>query len=84
MIVADATLAFHLNLTAKYIVQAVFLVWGCLLYVSFLWAGCKAKALLNSVPSNLLARDISAANQKGRWVLIQIVRSGNYTAGYLL
>ncbi|XP_058799061.1 uncharacterized protein LOC131668699 isoform X4 [Phymastichus coffea] len=75
VIISDVTLAFHVSYMSKYVVQMVFLIWALMLYVSFLYAGYKVKALLDTLPSNLLAREGSGANQKGRWVLVRIERT---------
>lgn len=77
VIISDVTLALHLSELLKHAVQMLFLVWALMLYVSFLYAGCKVKALLNTLPSNLLAREGFGANQKGRWVLVRIERTGD-------
>lgn len=77
IIISDVSLAFHVSYIATYVVQDVFLLWGLILYVTFLYAGYKVKALLRTLPPNLLTRDNSASNQKGRWICIHIERSGN-------
>ena len=71
------SLAFRIGYMAKYAVQAIFLIWGLSLFVTFLYAGYKVKILLKTLPTNLLVRDNSSANQKGRWVIVRIERSGD-------
>ncbi|XP_058799062.1 uncharacterized protein LOC131668699 isoform X5 [Phymastichus coffea] len=77
VIISDVTLAFHVSYMSKYVVQMVFLIWALMLYVSFLYAGYKVKALLDTLPSNLLAREGSGANQKDQQQQSQQQRQGN-------
>lgn len=50
---------------AKYVVQAIFLVWSILLYLAFLHAAYKVDHLLRTMPSSMLTRDNSNVHQKG-------------------
>ncbi|XP_058799059.1 uncharacterized protein LOC131668699 isoform X2 [Phymastichus coffea] len=77
VIISDVTLAFHVSYMSKYVVQMVFLIWALMLYVSFLYAGYKVKALLDTLPSNLLAREGSGANQKGIMQLAMLAPYNN-------
>ncbi|XP_016842510.1 uncharacterized protein LOC100680409 isoform X2 [Nasonia vitripennis] len=77
IIISDVSLAFHVSYIATYVVQDVFLLWGIVLYVTFLYAGYKVKALLRTLPSNLLTRDNSGANQKGIMQLAMLAPYNN-------
>ncbi|XP_014227187.1 uncharacterized protein LOC106652634 isoform X2 [Trichogramma pretiosum] len=77
VIISDVTLALNMSYVGKYMVQAVFLVWGLILYLSFLYAGYKVKSLLKTLPSNLLARDTLGSNQKGIMQLAMLAPYNN-------
>lgn len=65
IIASNITLSSHNCYMAKYVVQAIFLVWSILLYLAFLHAAYKVDHLLRTMPSSMLTRDNSNVHQKG-------------------
>ncbi|XP_066597252.1 uncharacterized protein [Prorops nasuta] len=77
IISSDITLAFHNLYIVKYVVQTIFLIWSIFLYLTFLHAGYKVMHLLRTIPSTMLTRDNSTANQKGIMQLAMLAPYSN-------
>ncbi|EZA60845.1 hypothetical protein X777_13047 [Ooceraea biroi] len=77
IIASNITLSSHNCYMARYVVQAIFLVWSILLYLAFLHAAYKVDHLLRTMPSSMLTRDNSNVHQKGIMQLAMLAPYSN-------